>query len=48
MSSNIQSQTIGKTPASTAAQAPDKLVRVLGASRKNGCWWDLRYSKRIR
>lgn len=46
MSSSIQPQAIGKKPSTAAAQAPHKLVRVQGTTRNNGCWWDLRYSKR--
>ena len=47
MSSSKQMQTIGKTASGAAAQATAKRVHLSGALRQKGCWWDLRYPRRI-
>jgi hypothetical protein len=47
MSSSKQPQAIGKLPSAASAQATHKRVRVVGAQRQNGSWWNLRYPKRV-
>jgi hypothetical protein len=47
MSKSTQMQTIGRTASTAAAHATSKRVHLSGAFRQKGCWWDLRYPRRI-